>query len=70
MKPNDILVMLCYLEDGYISNTSVDVDYEAVKRKLLNSRKTNTSQLPPPPPDPPMMVNVKYSGSGRYRGSF
>ncbi|XP_040039658.2 uncharacterized protein LOC120823596 isoform X3 [Gasterosteus aculeatus] len=49
---------------GYISNTSVDVDYEAVKRKLLNSRKTNTSQLPPPPPDPPMMVNVKYSGSG------
>ncbi|XP_037325265.1 FYN-binding protein 1 [Pungitius pungitius] len=48
---------------GYISNTSVDIDYEAVKRKLLQSRKINTSQLPPPPPDPPLMLNVKYNCS-------
>ncbi|XP_018523014.1 FYN-binding protein 1 isoform X2 [Lates calcarifer] len=40
---------------GYISNTCVDIDYEAVKRKVLQSRKIDTSPLPPPPPDPPMM---------------
>ncbi|XP_068591021.1 FYN-binding protein 1 isoform X2 [Cebidichthys violaceus] len=44
---------------GYISNTCVDVDYEAVKRKLLQSRKIDTSQLPPPPPDPPLMLHGK-----------
>ncbi|KAM9385192.1 uncharacterized protein KZ484_006785 [Pholidichthys leucotaenia] len=45
---------------GYISNTCVDIDYEAVKRKLLQSRKINTSVLPPPPPDPPqMLLNVE-----------
>ncbi|XP_072245378.1 uncharacterized protein [Leuresthes tenuis] len=40
---------------GYISNMCVDIDYEAVKRKALQSRKKNTSELPPPPPDPPKM---------------
>ncbi|XP_070817439.1 FYN-binding protein 1 [Chaetodon trifascialis] len=44
---------------GYISNTCVDVDYEAVKRKVLQSRKLDTSPLPPPPPDPPQMLNVE-----------
>ncbi|KAM6938392.1 uncharacterized protein PEZ65_004674 [Lycodopsis pacificus] len=44
---------------GYISNTCVDVDYEAVKRKLLQSKKIDTSQLPPPPPDPTLMLHVK-----------
>ncbi|XP_041646718.1 FYN-binding protein 1 [Cheilinus undulatus] len=43
---------------GYISNTCVDVDYEAVKRKLLQSRKPELSPLPPPPPDPPQMLHV------------
>ncbi|XP_053287039.1 FYN-binding protein 1 [Pleuronectes platessa] len=41
---------------GYISNTCVDVDYEAVKRKVLQSQKR--SVLPPPPPDPPQMLNM------------
>ncbi|XP_034566323.1 FYN-binding protein 1 [Notolabrus celidotus] len=41
---------------GYISNSCVDVDYEAVKRKLLGARKPETSTLPPPPPDPPMQM--------------
>lgn len=44
---------------GYISNTCVDIDYEAVKRKALQSRKTDISALPPPPPDPPMMLNME-----------
>ncbi|KAM9358584.1 FYN-binding protein 1 isoform 2-T2 [Symphorus nematophorus] len=44
---------------GYISNTCVDVDYEAVKRKLLQSRKVDASSLPPPPPDPPQMLHVE-----------
>ncbi|XP_074524950.1 FYN-binding protein 1 [Halichoeres trimaculatus] len=44
---------------GYISNACVDVDYEAVKRKLLQARKPEASTLPPPPPDPPqMMINL------------
>uniref|UniRef100_UPI0037E99472 FYN-binding protein 1 n=1 Tax=Semicossyphus pulcher TaxID=241346 RepID=UPI0037E99472 len=43
---------------GYISNTCVDIDYEAVKRKVLQSRKIDTSPLPPPPPDPPLMLHV------------
>ncbi|XP_026200731.1 FYN-binding protein 1 isoform X2 [Anabas testudineus] len=43
---------------GYISNTCVDIDYEAVKRKVLQSRKMDTSSLPPPPPDPPQMSNT------------
>ncbi|XP_035509501.1 FYN-binding protein 1 [Morone saxatilis] len=45
--------------DGYISNTCVDIDYEAVKRKVLQSRKTDLSSLPPPPPDPPLMLNIQ-----------
>ncbi|KAM3620636.1 uncharacterized protein V6R79_026251 [Siganus canaliculatus] len=44
---------------GYISNVCVDIDYEAVKRKALQSRHTDTSMLPPPPPDPPMMINME-----------
>ncbi|XP_071342119.1 FYN-binding protein 1 isoform X2 [Trachinotus anak] len=43
---------------GYISNTCVDIDYEAVKRKVLQSKKIDTSPLPPPPPDPPHMLNM------------
>lgn len=46
---------------GYISNTCVDIDYEAVKRKVLNNRKMDTSSLPPPPPDPPQMSNMESS---------
>lgn len=52
--------------DGYISNTCVDVDYEAVKRKVLESRKLDTSPLPPPPPDPPLMLNVESYNRDRY----
>ncbi|CAK6972142.1 FYN-binding protein 1 [Scomber scombrus] len=44
---------------GYISNQCVDIDYEAVKRKALQSRKTDTSTLPPAPPDPPHMLNME-----------
>ncbi|XP_075878778.1 FYN-binding protein 1 isoform X2 [Nelusetta ayraudi] len=40
---------------GYISNTCVDIDYEAVKRSLLKSQKKDISSLPPPPPDPPQL---------------
>ncbi|XP_020511908.1 FYN-binding protein 1 [Labrus bergylta] len=43
---------------GYISNTCVDIDYEAVKRKFLKSRNPEMSSLPPPPPDPPLMLAV------------
>ncbi|XP_019953925.1 FYN-binding protein 1 [Paralichthys olivaceus] len=44
---------------GYISNTCVDIDYEEVKRKVLQSKKTyDISALPPPPPDPPQMLNM------------
>lgn len=41
---------------GYISNTCVDIDYEAVKRKVLQARKIEV--LPPPPPDPPQMSHM------------
>lgn len=47
-------VVLCDSADGYISNTCVDIDYEAVKRTLLQ-RRIEPLQLPPPPPDPPQM---------------
>ncbi|XP_015246668.1 PREDICTED: FYN-binding protein-like [Cyprinodon variegatus] len=41
---------------GYISNSCVDIDYEAVKKyKTSPLRKMETFDLPPPPPDPPMM---------------
>ncbi|XP_040895899.1 FYN-binding protein 1 isoform X1 [Toxotes jaculatrix] len=43
---------------GYISNTCVDIDYEAVKRKVLQSKRTDILPLPPPPPDPPQMLNI------------
>ncbi|XP_028259631.1 FYN-binding protein 1 isoform X2 [Parambassis ranga] len=42
---------------GYISNVCVDIDYEAVKFKALQSRRADLSALPPPPPDPPQMVH-------------
>ncbi|KAF7656093.1 hypothetical protein LDENG_00046510 [Lucifuga dentata] len=45
---------------GYISNTCVDIDYEEVKRKVLQSRKIDTSALPPPPPDPPQMFRMEF----------
>ncbi|XP_058494835.1 FYN-binding protein 1 [Solea solea] len=51
---------------GYISNTCVDIDYEEVKRKLLQSKKIDTSPLPPPPPDPPQMFNM----DSNYRDSM
>ncbi|XP_056133210.1 FYN-binding protein 1 [Lampris incognitus] len=38
---------------GYISNTCVDIDYEEVKRKVLQARGMDLPSLPPPPPDPP-----------------
>nr|XP_057929270.1 FYN-binding protein 1 isoform X2 [Doryrhamphus excisus]XP_057929271.1 FYN-binding protein 1 isoform X2 [Doryrhamphus excisus]XP_057929272.1 FYN-binding protein 1 isoform X2 [Doryrhamphus excisus] len=43
---------------GYISNACVDVDYEAVKRKLIQSGKMEAPSLPPPPPDPPEMFHI------------
>ncbi|XP_035502430.2 FYN-binding protein 1 isoform X2 [Scophthalmus maximus] len=43
---------------GYISNTCVDIDYEAVKRKVLQLKKIETSPLPPPPPDPPQLLHL------------
>lgn len=52
-------VVLCDSADGYISNTCVDIDYEAVKRTLLQCR-IDPLQLPPPPPDPPQMSNMKF----------
>lgn len=53
-------VVLCGSADGYISNTCVDIDYEAVKRTLLQ-RRIDPLQLPPPPPDPPQMSNTMES---------
>lgn len=44
---------------GYISNTCVDIDYEAVKRKVLQEKRLDPSPLPPPPPDPPLMLNLE-----------
>ncbi|XP_014828192.1 PREDICTED: FYN-binding protein-like [Poecilia mexicana] len=45
---------------GYISNSCVDIDYEAVKKyRLPPLRKLDTFDLPPPPPDPPMMPNME-----------
>lgn len=63
---NKVILMLWYFADGYISNTCVDIDYEAVKRKLLQSRKIDTSPLPPPPPDPPHMLNMETNNRDRY----
>ncbi|KAM3876263.1 uncharacterized protein ACN63O_024300 [Diretmus argenteus] len=45
---------------GYISNTCVDIDYEEVKRKVLQSRGIDTLALPPPPPDPPQADDIYY----------
>ncbi|CAN9500934.1 unnamed protein product [Ophioblennius macclurei] len=44
---------------GYISNTCVDVDYEAIKRNVLQSKRPDAFQLPPPPPDPPMQFKME-----------
>lgn len=39
---------------GYISNTCVDIDYDAIKRKATQiKRNERFEELPPPPPDPP-----------------
>ncbi|XP_072295413.1 FYN-binding protein 1 [Eucyclogobius newberryi] len=41
---------------GYISNTCVDIDYEAIKRRATQIRRMGHFEggdLPPPPPDPP-----------------
>lgn len=51
--------------DGYISNTCVDIDYEAVKRALFQSRM-DPLQLPPPPPDPPQLSNMDFDTRDRY----
>ncbi|XP_030583465.1 FYN-binding protein 1 [Archocentrus centrarchus] len=43
---------------GYISNSCVDIDYEAVKIKH-GYKRSNPSGLPPPPPDPPQLSNME-----------
>ncbi|XP_015826283.3 FYN-binding protein 1 [Nothobranchius furzeri] len=48
---------------GYISNTCVDIDYEAIKRKMPRIRKMDTLDLPPPPPDPLPRLSME-SNSG------
>ncbi|XP_024909892.1 FYN-binding protein 1 isoform X2 [Cynoglossus semilaevis] len=48
---------------GYISNTCVDIDCEAVKRKVLQSKQTDVSDLPPPPPDPPQIARMDFNNS-------
>lgn len=41
---------------GYISNSCVDIDYEAVKKyKNPQLKRMETFDLPPPPPDPPVL---------------
>lgn len=42
---------------GYINNSCVDIDYEAVKTKH-GYKKSNSQALPPPPPDPPQIFNM------------
>ncbi|XP_004574457.3 FYN-binding protein 1 [Maylandia zebra] len=42
---------------GYINNSCVDIDYEAVKIKH-GYKKSNSQALPPPPPDPPQIFNM------------
>ncbi|CAI5685048.1 FYN-binding protein 1 isoform X1 [Oreochromis niloticus] len=42
---------------GYINNSCVDIDYEAVKIKH-GYKKSNSQALPPPPPDPPQVFNM------------
>lgn len=64
-KTDESFMSICYRADGYISNTCVDIDYEAVKRKVLQSRKMDTSSLPPPPPDPPQMSNTDLNNRDR-----
>ncbi|XP_028301329.1 FYN-binding protein 1 isoform X2 [Gouania willdenowi] len=44
---------------GYISNTCVDIDYEAIKRDLQRSRRIDKYTLPPPPPDPPQLSSME-----------
>ncbi|XP_068174568.1 FYN-binding protein 1 isoform X3 [Antennarius striatus] len=46
-------------QDGYISNTCVDVDDEAFKPKMPHCDKTDMFPLPPPPPDPLQMLNLE-----------
>ncbi|XP_061884448.1 FYN-binding protein 1 isoform X2 [Entelurus aequoreus] len=46
------------LDDGYISNTCVDIDFEAVKSMSIQS-----PILPPLPPDPPQKLHMEPSNS-------
>ncbi|XP_078141787.1 uncharacterized protein LOC139921488 isoform X1 [Centroberyx gerrardi] len=55
---------------GYISNTCVDIDYEEVKRKVLQARGIDPSPLPPPPPDPPLTNNITYMDSSNHTDSL
>lgn len=56
---------LVFSADGYISNTCVDIDYEAVKRALFQCR-IDPLQLPPPPPDPPQASVMEFHTRDRY----
>ncbi|XP_054911131.1 FYN-binding protein 1 isoform X2 [Poeciliopsis prolifica] len=52
---------------GYISNSCVDIDYEAVKKyRMPPLRKTDTFDLPPPPPDPPMMSSMESNSRDSF----
>ncbi|XP_027884487.1 FYN-binding protein 1 isoform X2 [Xiphophorus couchianus] len=52
---------------GYISNSCVDIDYEAVKKfRISPLRKMDTFDLPPPPPDPPMMPNMESDSRNSF----
>ncbi|XP_077573761.1 uncharacterized protein LOC144197073 isoform X2 [Stigmatopora nigra] len=51
-------------QDGYISNTCVDVDCEAAKREFLQlTRRTEEKILPPPPPGPPQVFYMESNNS-------
>ncbi|KAM4738902.1 FYN-binding protein 1 [Anableps anableps] len=52
---------------GYISNSCVDIDYEAVKKyKIPPLRRMETFDLPPPPPDPPVMLNTESNNRDSF----
>lgn len=43
----------------------MDIDCEAVKRKVLQSKQTDVSDLPPPPPDPPQIARMDFNNSDK-----
>ncbi|KAJ0065559.1 hypothetical protein NL108_013475 [Boleophthalmus pectinirostris] len=47
---------------GYISNSCVDIDYEAIRRKATQIKRVEhyDGELPPPPPDPPSFTQRSY----------